>query len=179
MRSEGSNIGIIVSARTGSKRLPNKVLCELNNVPMILFLLNRLKKSTFATKIILATTQLPCDDILCEKVRENGYFVHRGSENNLIERYIDAAEMYKIKTIIRVTGDCPFVHGELIDYCLSTVGCELYDIASTKGQFPIGIDCEIFSLENLKKLHKDKTLSADEKEHLTLGFYKRKRAYNI
>lgn len=173
-----AKIGIIVSARTGSRRLPNKVLRELNEKPMVLFLLNRLRKSKSVSKVILATTLLPADDILYETVTQAGYDVYRGSENNLVNRYISAAEKYNIDNIIRVTGDCPFVNSEVIEYCIDAVSGEDYDIASTKGQFPIGIDCEIFSLEILKHLNGSERLSMDEKEHLTLGFYNRKQVYN-
>lgn len=170
-------IGLIVSARMGSSRLPGKVLKPLNSKPLVLFLLHRLRKSTKIKNIIVATTTLASDDQLCQIVKDAGYTVFRGSEKDLVRRYLAAAKKHGLEILIRVTGDCPFLHGEVIDHCLEQIHYPLNYIASTKRYFPIGIDCEIFSYGDLKKLNVD-NLTCEEREHLTLGFYNRVDKFN-
>lgn len=171
-------IGVIVSARMGSTRLPGKALLPLVEKPMILFLLERLKKSHLLQNLILATTTLPTDDILSSLVSSAGYLVFRGDPYNLVNRYLDASEHYKIDTIIRVTGDCPFIDGEVLDYCIERCSEEEFDLATTKSIFPVGIDCEIFSRENLINISKKK-LGKEHQEHLTLYFYENREKYKL
>ena len=72
--------GIIIAARTGSKRLPGKVLLPIHNLPMIVFLIRRVLNTKLADKIVFATTCLPEDDELCAVVRREGIPVFRGAE---------------------------------------------------------------------------------------------------
>ena len=110
-----NKIGVIIQARTGSKRLPNKVLKKINKNQNILeFLINRLKLSKTINKLILATTNLKEDDRIL-KINTTGIKFFRGSQNNVLKRYIDAAEKYDLNHIIRITADCPFTDPNLID----------------------------------------------------------------
>ena len=110
-----NKIGVIIQARTGSKRLPNKVLKKITKNQNILeFLINRFKLSKTINKIILATTNLKEDDRIL-KINSTKIKFFRGSQNNVLKRYIDAAEKYDLNHIIRITADCPFTDPNLID----------------------------------------------------------------
>src|SRR5690348_5122118 len=100
--------GIIVAARTGSSRLPGKALLPLNGMPMILFLLERLSPLKEA-RVAFATTRLESDDRLAAIVEEAGVPVFRGNAEDLVDRYVAAADHFGFDTVGRVTGDCPFV----------------------------------------------------------------------
>jgi spore coat polysaccharide biosynthesis protein SpsF len=163
-------IGIVVSARTASTRLPGKALLKIKGIPAIIFLMTRLARTIPIANIVLATTDLRSDDALALMVEECGFQVFRGACQDLVKRHIDLNNLYKFDYIVRVTGDCPLVDGEVIMHCINQVSfCDEFVFATTKGSFPPGIDCEIFDPLLLKSQWTEMTV--DEKEHLTLKFY--------
>ncbi|MDP6478399.1 MAG: NTP transferase domain-containing protein, partial [Nitrospinaceae bacterium] len=172
--------GVIIAARMGSRRLPGKALLTLKGLPMIVFLIRRLLGTKLADGIFLATTNLAEDDILAAVVSAEGIKVFRGKRDDLVQRYVDAAEKFGIEYVVRVTGDCPFVNAESLDYCLKK--CEEwgdFDLASTKGEFPVGIDFEIYNHLQMRKLCRNKTLSLKDREHLTLYFHRNRNRFNV
>ncbi len=97
----------------GSKRLPGKMLELINGIPTVQWVLQRCAMAGVG-KVILATTKKSIDDPLAEIAEKLGFDVFRGSENNVLKRYIDCAETYNIKNIIRICGDRPLVSPLLI-----------------------------------------------------------------
>jgi spore coat polysaccharide biosynthesis protein SpsF len=162
---------VIVAARTASSRLPGKALLPLQGVPIVLFLLRRLRPMRYAS-LVLATTQRADDDDLAGLVESEGIPVFRGAEEDLVARYVSAAERFRFESVVRVTADCPFVDAALLDFCL-TQASEIgqFDLATTKGSFPIGLDVEIYSAAQMAELHAQNKLTAHEREHLTLYLY--------
>jgi len=172
-----SRYGVILAARTGSHRLPGKALLPLKELPMIVFLIRRLKTSTKVNRIILATTKLMEDDILAELAKTEEIDSFRGDTDDVVLRFVEAAHAFKLEYVVRVTGDCPFVDGPSLDYCLAA--CDRYDsfdIASTKKRFPVGIDYEVYNAWAMRQLHSS-GLSPEEREHLTLGMYNHPEQY--
>jgi spore coat polysaccharide biosynthesis protein SpsF len=170
------NAGVVVAARTLSSRLPGKALLPLQGVPMILFLLRRLQPLRRAA-IVLATTTLAADDELVSVVEAAGVPVFRGADADVVARYVAAAARFGFDTVARVTGDCPFVDAELVEHCLSQCAAvATFDLATTKGRFPVGLDVEIYSAARMAALHAGGELSAAEREHLTLYFYNHRDA---
>jgi spore coat polysaccharide biosynthesis protein SpsF len=164
-------VGIIVAARTSSSRLPGKALLPLQGLPMIVFLLRRLRRAK-SGKVVVATTTLAADDRLAEIVAAEGISVFRGSEADVVERYVGAARQFGFDVVARVTADCPFVDAELTDWCLArTAEFDNYDLATTKGRFPVGLDVEIYRAERMAALDKSGRLNVAEREHLTLHLY--------
>lgn len=164
-------VGVVVSARTASTRLPSKALLPLGGQPMVLFLLNRLR-AIISGQLILATTTLSSDNQLAQVVADSGVSVFRGSPEDLVQRHCDLAKEFNFDTLVRITADCPFLDAELIEYCLdATASFENSDLVTTKGTFPIGLDAEIFSVAVLKALNDGDYLSAQDREHLTLHLY--------
>jgi len=102
--------GIIIQARKGSKRLPNKmVLPFFKEKGIFELLLIKLKSKYPNLKIVLATTQLSQDDELVLIAKKYDVLVYRGSENNVLSRFICAAKKYDLINIIRVCSDNPFL----------------------------------------------------------------------
>jgi len=170
---------IIIASRTGSKRLPGKALLPLNGIPMLQFLIKRLKSSKRVNNLILATTKLSPDDEL-EKIATNENInIYRGSENDVVKRFVEAARSDLSEYIVRVTADCPFVDGATLDYCIDQ--CEkfkTFDLATTKTKFPVGIDFEIYKKSTMADLHTQQ-LTEKEREHLTLPIYHRDNTYCV
>ena len=104
----------IVQARTGSSRLPRKVLADLGGRPLIAFLLERLRRCDVVDAIVLATTTQPDDDELVDLAESLGVKVVRGSEQDVLARFALAAAATTASTLVRVTGDCPLVDPDLL-----------------------------------------------------------------
>lgn len=172
-------VGIIISVRSNSSRLPRKALLKLMGITTLSFLIRRLKTSVRVEEIILATTNLSQDDELAEIGKNEKIKVYRGSLDNVVERNVLAAEEYGIETVVRITGDCPFVSGELVDFSIESLSQENFDLYSTKGKFPIGLDVEIYRAFQMKNLHNSLVLNDKHREHLTLYFYENFENFRI
>lgn len=173
-------IGVVVAARTGSRRLPGKALLPLAGVPMIAYQLRRLRTSRRADAIVLATTTRPDDDRLAEVAAAEGVPVFRGAEEDLVGRYVAAAAAFGFRTVVRVTGDCPFTDGPTLDACLEASGrLGAFDLATTKPAYPRGIDYEIYPEAVMQRLDATSALSAEHREHLTLFLYEHEERFRI
>ncbi|MDF1548412.1 MAG: glycosyl transferase family 2 [Bacteroidales bacterium] len=105
-----NKIGIIVQARTSSTRLPNKVIRPFyNEMTLLEIIINNLSKYFQKSDIIIATTTNPLDDIMEEIANKCGINLFRGEEENVLKRYIDAAEKFAFSRIIRICSDNPFL----------------------------------------------------------------------
>jgi len=172
------DFSIIIQVRTGSKRLPGKVLMKYNDKYLIEIMLLRLLTAFKKEKIILITTNLREDDILIEICKKLKIKTFRGSTNNVLERYIKTASKYRVNNIVRLTGDCPLIDPILIKKMIKIYFQKKFDYFSNcypynKRFFPVGSDIEIFNLKILKFIQKSRP-NTYEKEHVTtkiLNFY--------
>lgn len=178
MRNLG-NVGVIVASRLGSTRLPGKALKPLQGIPMLAFLLRRLSSGGSAYKTILATTTQAEDMALADLAKSENISVYRGSVDDVTARYVDAAKAFNLDTVVRVTADCPFVNAELVNHCLSMAAGSDFDICTTKGRFPIGLDVEIYPSELMARLDASEDMSSEHREHLTLYLYHHKDNYKV
>ena len=170
------NIVCIIQARTTSSRLPNKVLLSLpygSDKTVLEQVINRVNKSEFINKIIIATTVNKTDnpiEELCENLKITCY---RGSEDNVLARYYEAAKENEADMIIRVTSDCPCIDSKVIDNLITKHLEEKNDYTSNSLErtFPHGLDCEIFSFKLLEEAYNN-AKEKFEKEHVTPYIYK-------
>jgi len=175
-----SRYGVIVAARTGSRRLPGKALLPLADQPSIAFLLNRLKASREAAYIVLATTTLAQDDALAACAADCGIPVFRGAGEDVVARFVDCTTAHPCDYALRVTGDCPFLDAESLDFFIQACrGEESYDLASTKTLWPVGIDYEAYPAARMAELNATTDLRADDREHLTKYLYDRPEQFRI
>jgi spore coat polysaccharide biosynthesis protein SpsF len=110
---------IFITVRTGSSRLPKKALLEINGRTTIEHLILRVKKSIKADIIVLCTTDLPEDVILCQIAERNGILFHKGSVSDKLDRWRGAAEKFGVGFIVTADGDDLFCEPELIDLAFS------------------------------------------------------------
>ena len=104
-----------IQARMSSTRYPGKVLTDLAGIPMILFMIQRVKRARMIDKVILVTSTDPSDEALADSVRKAGEPVFRGSLEDVLDRFASAAQKYPAQNYVRLTGDCPLSDPELID----------------------------------------------------------------
>lgn len=158
----------IVQARMGSTRLPHKVMKPINGVPMIELLLTRLAKCQRLDQIVLATSIDPRNQVLVDHVAALGFACEQGSENDVLERYVQTAESHGAEVVVRITGDCPLVDPQLVDDCiLHFLQADVDYLSNTSPPtYPDGLDVEVVRLDALRRALQESTLPFDH-EHVT------------
>jgi spore coat polysaccharide biosynthesis protein SpsF len=160
----------IIQARTGSSRLPGKVLLPaVEGKNMLELMLSRVAKSTLIDKIIVATSTEQGDDKIEECVSRAGFQVFRGSLLNVLERFYNTALPHNPKNIIRLTADCPLIDSGVIDGVISLHLKKKADYTSNiypHFHCPDGMDVEIFKFEMLKNAFQNASDPYDL-EHVT------------
>jgi spore coat polysaccharide biosynthesis protein SpsF len=106
-------IGIITQARTGSTRLPGKILKTIKGKTLLQYHLDRIQRSGHT--VVVATTVDPKDDVIVDFCKEKKFPYYRGSEDNVLSRYLEAARQYEFDVIVRVTSDCPLIDPDLVN----------------------------------------------------------------
>ena len=158
----------IVQARMGSTRLPGKVLMPIGGVPMIELLLTRLARSTEVDKIVVATSVDPQNDPLVEHVRALGHACERGSELDVLDRFVKAVSANPADIVVRITGDCPLVDPALVDEAIHAFKASGADYLSNTAPptWPDGLDVEVFSAAALERAGRE-AHEAYDREHVT------------
>lgn len=159
----------IVQARMGSSRLPGKVLKEIKGKPLIELLFQRLSRSEKINKIILAAPDTSENNLLVETIEGLGFDVFRGSEDDVLDRYYQAARKFQASTVVRVTGDCPLIDPLIIDAAIVKFEQEQVDYLNnvTPPSYPDGMDVEVFTYQTLANTWKE-AASAHDREHMSL-----------
>lgn len=175
----GAMIAAIIQARMGSTRLPGKILKELVGKPMLWHVVNRVKHAKKVDQVIIATTILPEDDVVEELAKKEGWDYFRGSAENVLERYYNAAKKFGTDTVVRITSDCPLIDPEIIDGCIEAFQKQKYDyVRNAPNQeriFPTGIDdIEVFPIHVLEKAYREAE-EFYEKEHVTPYIWENKK----
>tara|TARA_B100000674_G_scaffold499316_1_gene543911 strand:+ start:4772 stop:6799 length:2028 start_codon:yes stop_codon:yes gene_type:complete len=158
----------IVQARMKSSRLPGKVMKLISGHTLIDLLMRRLSRSILIDKVVVATSCDESNNHFVEHVKSLGYQCIQGSEDNVLERYIEAAEVVDADVIVRITGDCPLVDPALVDDIIRGFLSSETDYYSNTidPTFPDGLDVEVFSYKALK-LCQSKSTTLYDKEHVT------------
>ncbi|MDO8769891.1 MAG: aminotransferase class III-fold pyridoxal phosphate-dependent enzyme [Burkholderiaceae bacterium] len=158
----------IVQARMGSTRLPNKVMKPIGGIAMIEVLLARLARAKEVNEIMVATSVDPRNQPLADLVAALGYKCYRGSENDVLERYLQAAKSVNADVLVRITGDCPLVDSALVDEVIRRFKVANVDYFSNTSPptFPDGLDIEVFTLASLEKAAQETSKPFDH-EHVT------------
>lgn len=159
-------LGIIIQARMGSTRLPGKVLKELGNKTLLEHIFFRLGSLKHEAEVVVATSNLPIDDVIEDLCRRKGIACFRGNENNVLERYYSCAKKYGFKHIVRLTADNPFTDIEELDNLIDLHLGSGDDYTDSLGSLPIGVGAEIFSFPALEKTYLESKMP-NHFEHVT------------
>ncbi|HOY38379.1 MAG TPA: glycosyltransferase family protein [Bacteroidales bacterium] len=161
------NITIILQARMSSERLPGKVMKKISGIPMIGIQIERLRKS--GIPIVVASSELPENDVLEDYLTSIEIPIFRGSELNVLDRFYHAAKKYHAEYVIRITGDNPLIDGTFLGNTISGIqnfGKRSYFSIGRSNTFPLGFSFELFSFELLEEAYNN-AQSPKEKEHVT------------
>jgi len=173
----------IIQARMSSSRLPGKSMAKVSSRTLISILLERVSKSEKIDEIIVAIPDTENDDILSEHINELGYKCFRGDEKDVLSRYYNAYCKFKggdsrFDSIVRITGDCPFVEPKLIDKLINKYKMGNYDYVALSEKYAEGLDVEIFSNTLLEEAFFNAKISS-EREHVTLYFHNNKKRFRM
>ena len=172
---------IIIQARTGSKRFPSKILYKIDHRTVIEYLIDNIAQKFRKKNIIIATTKNKRDNKLVKLVKKLKINCFRGSEENVLNRYINCGKKFNVKNVIHITSDCPLVDTNLIYKMINIFNKKKIDyLANTyppkKSKFPDGTDIEIYKYKSLVRLNK-LTQKDEDKEHVTNFFWKNPRLF--
>lgn len=158
----------IIQARMGSSRLPGKVLKELSGKPALWHVVDRAGRSRFINEIVVATTCQREDLEVVRYCADQGIRLYIGSEEDVLDRYYQAARLYKPDHIVRITADCPLHDHNVIDMIIQKHLDMDNDYTSNtlEDSFPDGLDCEVFTFPALEQAWKEAKLTS-EREHVT------------
>lgn len=176
-------IVLIIQARMGSTRLPGKSLMPLYGEPLIVRIIERVKRCLSIDTVVLATTKKPEDDHLCEIVENCGINLFRGSEHDLLDRYYQVARKFNADFIVRLPGDNPVVEpGEVDRIVIHHLSSDDDFSANThnilENGYPDGLGAEVFSIYKLREIW-EKAVDPRNREHPHTYFYEHSDQYKI
>lgn len=159
----------ILQARMTSRRLPGKVLRTILGRPMLALQLERLKRCAGAQKLIVATSTDASDEAIAALCEREGTECFRGSLEDVLDRFHQAALTYRPDHVVRLTADCPLADPELIDRVIEFHLEGGYDFTSNAlvRTYPTGLDASVVRRAALEQAWREARLPA-EREHVTL-----------
>lgn len=172
----------IVQARMTSTRLPGKVLLPVAGRPLLSYQLERMRRAALLDRIVVATTVNASDDPIVAFCRQEGVAVTRGSEQDVLARYVEAAQAFQASTVVRVTSDCPLLEPALIDAAIARHAgaqppCD-YLSNMLEPSFPYGLAVEVISAETLFQAGSE-ARDPQEREHVTPFIYWRPQRFRL
>lgn len=177
---DGRKIVATIEARMTSTRLPGKVLMPLAGEPNLSRHVERIRRSKYVDEVVIATTTNPPDDAIEALAHTLKCGVWRGSENNVLERVLEAAQSVNADIIVEVTGDCPLVDWRHVDHLIELYVNGGYDYVANNMErtFPRGFDVQVFSVKTLAEVN---TLTNDptDQEHVAFYIYNHPERYKL
>jgi len=169
-----NNIIAIIQARMGAERLPGKVLMDIVGRPMLWHIINRVRHSKYINKIIIATTTNKDDDQIENFCKTYNIDFYRGNEDDVLDRYYQAAELWNTDIIVRITSDCPLIDSEVIDKVIHSYLKNKNNFNGSgntiKRTYPRGLDTEVISFSTLERVWNDAKKDY-QREHVTIYIY--------
>lgn len=166
----------IIQARMSSSRLPGKVLKEAGGRVLLERMVERVRRASSVKRVVVATTVDPSDDEIASFCQARGIDFTRGSLQDVLDRYYQAARQFKAETIVRLTGDCPLIDPILIDEVVNALVEQKADFACNRlpppftRTYPIGLDVEAVTYSALQRAWTEAT-EKHEREHVLPYLY--------
>jgi len=155
----------IIQARMGSSRLPGKVLLPLAGRPVIDHVVERAAAARRIEQVVVATTDRTSDDPLAAHCEGRGVPCFRGSETDVLDRYVQCMRQFDAGPVVRITADCPMLDPQLVDAVIEGFAHGGYDLYGLAGEFPDGLDCVVFSRAALETAWREARLPS-ERQHV-------------
>lgn len=163
----------ITQARVSSSRLPSKVLLPLGSETVLDLHLKRLKKTKLVGDILVATTLEEGAEQIVTIAKRNSVLCYRGSLEDVLDRFYQAASSQEPDIVVRITSDCPMIDPFYIDDLIEKFIDANVDYASNclVPNLPDGMDAEVMRYSVLERAWKEAQLQS-EREHITPYIWK-------
>lgn len=164
-----------------SSRLPGKVLLPIVGRPALERMVERVRRASGIDEIVIATTVNATDDPIAALASKLGIGCHRGSEEDVLQRVLDAANAYRLDVIVELTGDCPLIDPEIIQAVLATyrqAGVDYVSNCLNSRTFPLGMETQVFATRVLADVAR-RTADAEDHEHVSLFIYRHPELYSL
>ena len=171
---------VFIQARSNSKRFRNKILKKIYGLPIIMHVVNKVKKAKLVKDLIVATSKNKTDDTLIKTLKSFKIKYFRGELDNVALRFLNLAKKKKCKYFGRVSGDSPLLDYQVIDKAIKIhKKNKSFDLISNvfPRTFPKGQSIEIIKVKSLE--NNIQRMSSNELEHVTRYFYKNKNNFKI
>jgi spore coat polysaccharide biosynthesis protein SpsF len=178
------NIVAIIQGRMASSRLPGKILLDIAGKPMLAHVVERARRAKTVDLVVVATTTQPEDDAVETYCRENGIAVWRGSLQDVLDRFYQAALAFRADAVVRLTADCPLVDPQLLDHIVEEFLHTGVDFCCNrlppplKRTYPIGLDVEVCTFQALERAWKE-AKEPHEREHVMPYLYETPGRFKI
>jgi len=173
----------IIQARMGSSRFPGKMLARLGGIPLLEWVVRRLLRATTLAQVVLATSDRDSDDALAELATRLGIAVFRGSEADVLGRFVGAASMARADNVVRICADNPFIDPAEVDRLVRYFAEIPCDYACNHQDrlgsgYADGFGAEILSAALLEKIAAN-ALEVRHREHVTLYLWDHASEYTL
>lgn len=171
---------VVIQARTGSTRLPHKVLADVCGRPLLAHVVDRVRRAQCASSVVVATTVEPEDDAVVTLCDQLGVNTVRGPVADVLSRFRLAVQRHAADIVVRVTADCPLLDWRLVDRVVGALIRSRADYASNvfPPTYPDGYDVEALTAACLERVDCAATL-AYEREHVTAHIREHPDLYTI
>jgi glutamate-1-semialdehyde 2,1-aminomutase/spore coat polysaccharide biosynthesis protein SpsF len=166
--SANNRVVALIQARMGSTRLPHKVLADVAGRPMLWHVADRVRRAGRVHLVVIATSTRPTDDAIAQFCERYDIACFRGDENDVLDRFYQAARRFEAGVVVRITADCPMMDPAVIDRVLQTRadhGCD-YATNTLRDTYPDGLDVEVFTFAALERAWHE-AMKPSEREHVT------------
>lgn len=169
-----------IEARMGSSRLPGKVLADVEGKPALSRLVERLRQAKELDDIVLATSVASADDALEAWAISEEVKYYRGSEDNVLNRVVEAHRMMKSDVIVEITGDCTLLDPDVIDQAIQTYRINQADVVANVDplSYPQGVDVQVFGFDLLAQVESQFDDPVVQ-EHVSIRFYRNPDIYRL
>ena len=168
---------VMIQARCGSTRLPNKVLKDLCGKPALQRMIERVQRSRLVDEVMVVTSISKNNLPILKLCADLGVRVGVGSEVDVLDRYYQTAKLINPKYVIRLTADCPCFDAGLLDMAIEQMD-DSTDYCSLSGEFADGLDLEIMRFSALETAWR-KADHSFEREHVTQYIVRRPESFKI
>lgn len=152
-------VGAVIQARMGSTRLPGKAMVDIEGMSMLARVVDRVRRAETINRVVVATTTQTQDDVLAAHARELAADVYRGDEDDVLDRYYQAAVLYQLDVVVRITSDCPLLDPGLADDVVRLVLAPAsrvdYAANTLRRTFPRGLDVEVVPFSTLERVWRE------------------------
>lgn len=173
-------VNAVIQARAGSTRLPAKVLADLGGRPVLEWVVRAARAAKQVDEVIVATSTLAGDDVVADLAESLGVAAVRGSEHDVLSRFVGALDAHPCDAVVRLTADCPLLDPSLIDAVVGAwAAAPNADYVSTilVRCLPRGLDVELVTAPTLRAV--DRMAAGHDREHVTSAIYADPEAFSL